>query len=92
MPHNPDNWKHRSHEMKCRTCMHFAPKTPAEGDIIVIGRCRRRAPTLDGWPVMYLTDWCGDHKLDETRVAPVVAASDGEFAADAAPGFATAVP
>jgi hypothetical protein len=30
-----------------------------------LGRCRRHAPTLRGWPVVYNTDWCGDHKLSE---------------------------
>lgn len=33
-----------------------------------IGRCRRRAPTMSGYPVVYPTDWCGDHKLDEEKV------------------------
>ena len=32
------------------------------------GRCRKRSPTLDGWPAMFSTDWCGDHKLDETKI------------------------
>jgi hypothetical protein len=32
-------------------------------------RCRRRAPTLDGWPAVFPDDWCGDHKLcKETMV------------------------
>ena len=30
-----------------------------------IGRCRRHAPTLNGYPVVFKTDWCGDHKLNE---------------------------
>lgn len=33
-----------------------------------IGRCRRHAPTLRVFPVVYPNDWCGDHKLDENRV------------------------
>jgi hypothetical protein len=32
-----------------------------------IGRCRRRSPTISGYPGVYPTDWCGDHKLDETK-------------------------
>jgi len=32
-----------------------------------IGRCRRHAPTMNGYPVVFTTDWCGDHKLDETK-------------------------
>lgn len=33
-----------------------------------VGRCRRRAPTLNGWPVVYSSDWCGDHKLNENKI------------------------
>ena len=33
-----------------------------------IGRCRRHAPTMNGYPVIYENDWCGDHKLDETKI------------------------
>jgi hypothetical protein len=33
-----------------------------------IGRCRRHAPTMNGYPVVHPTDWCGDHKLDETKI------------------------
>jgi len=69
-----DNWAHRSEGMCCSTCMWFQVKFP-EGDLgasachtaaelaACKGRCRRRAPTLGGWPVMFPTDWCGDHKL-----------------------------
>ena len=57
-----DNWKHRSETMRCSTCMWFVEKASW------LGRCRRRCPTMAGWPVIFLTDWCGDHKLDETRV------------------------
>ena len=54
-----DNWLHRSAKMKCRTCMWYAQKKET------LGRCRRHAPTMNGWPVMFETDWCGDHKLNE---------------------------
>jgi hypothetical protein len=33
-----------------------------------LGRCRRHAPTMSGWPVMFVNDWCGDHKLDENKI------------------------
>lgn len=33
-----------------------------------LGRCRRHAPTLGGWPAVWSDDWCGDHKLDENKV------------------------
>ena len=52
-----DRWKNRSAEMRCHSCMHYVSKI---GDK---GRCRRHAPTLGGWPVVFETDWCGDHKL-----------------------------
>jgi hypothetical protein len=69
---NVDLWKHRSKGMKCRTCMYYVPK---EMMILVpegqsVGRCRRHAPTMNGWPVMRDGDWCGDHKLDENKVTP----------------------
>ena len=57
-----DNWVHRSKGLVCQTCMWFVEKT---GDI---GRCRRRCPTMNGFPVVYKTDWCGDHKIDEEKL------------------------
>lgn len=68
-----DPWKHRSDGMKCRTCMWFAAKAPTPGVATgpdprgAIGRCRRHAPTMNGYPVVFTSDWCGDHKLDETK-------------------------
>jgi len=64
---NKDNWKHKSTGMQCRTCMYFVPKAE-EGKITEVGRCRKHAPTLEGWPVMFLSDWCGDHKLDADKL------------------------
>ncbi len=31
----------------------------------VLGRCRRHAPVSGGhgWPAVYTSDWCGDHKV-----------------------------
>lgn len=70
-----DNWKHRSENMRCKGCMYFAIKAiqtdtqqqeePPRGDV---GRCRRHAPTMKGFPVVFGSDWCGDHKLDETKI------------------------
>lgn len=34
----------------------------------LLGRCRRHAPTLGGWPVVFADDWCGDHKIDEAKL------------------------
>ena len=61
---NEDPWKHRSDLMKCKTCMWFILK---EGTRKGIGRCRRHAPTMSGYPVVFVDDWCGDHKLDENE-------------------------
>lgn len=65
-----DPWKHRSAGMCCRTCMWFVAKEPhpvvEEGKLI--GRCRRHAPTMSGYPVVFEADWCGDHKLDENKI------------------------
>ncbi len=59
MPEN-DNWADRKGRMICGLCMWWSPKGNG-----AMGRCRRRAPTLNGYPVVFATDWCGDHKMDE---------------------------
>ena len=58
-----DPWAHRSSGMRCSTCMWFA----AKGEL---GRCRRHVSTLGGYLAVFPDDWCGDHKLDETKLAP----------------------
>ena len=68
-----DPWKHRSKAMTCSTCMWYVEKVAespqiAEEDDKVVGRCRRHAPTMSGYPVVFETDWCGDHKLDENKI------------------------
>jgi len=71
-----DPWTHRSAGMQCRTCMWCVLKAKQEGAPLVegqerkplIGRCRRHAPSMNGYPVVYENDWCGDHKLDENKV------------------------
>lgn len=73
---NKDNWKHRADNMRCKTCMWFCPKESAQNEpetespnvcvaVINLGRCRRHAPTMNGYPVVFVNDWCGDHKLCE---------------------------
>ena len=52
-----DPWKHRSEYMRCRTCMFY-----------VNMRCRRHAPTINGYPAVYPSDWCGDHKLSKEQM------------------------
>lgn len=65
-PHDP--WKHRSSNMLCQTCMYFVPKRQDMGEQTRIGRCRRHAPTMSGYPAVFPVDWCGDHKLDENKL------------------------
>jgi hypothetical protein len=44
------------------------PGTIGEADPVYhLGRCRRHAPTINGYPVVFVNDWCGDHKLDENK-------------------------
>jgi hypothetical protein len=65
-----DNWKHRSSNMKCSTCMWFVAKIielkKAESN--TLGRCRRHSPTMSGFPAVFDSDWCGDHKIDENKL------------------------
>ncbi len=67
-----DPWKNRSQTMRCMTCMFFVFKRPDElGGMLsngFLGRCRRHAPTMSGYPAVFETDWCGDHKLDENKI------------------------
>ncbi len=72
-----DNWIHRSKGMRCKTCMSYVKKTGVMEtaidkvmELIEIGRCRRHAPSMTGFPVVYPGDWCGDHKLDESKLGP----------------------
>jgi len=58
----PDPWVGRSVGMRCSSCIWFVKK----GELL--GRCRRRCPTHNGYPVVFPSDWCGDHKLDENKI------------------------
>ncbi len=63
-----DPWAHRSLTMRCQTCMWWVRKeSPSGADKLHLGRCRRHAPTLSGYPATFDSDWCGDHKLDEAK-------------------------
>ena len=59
-----DPWKHRSKGMSCATCMWCVLKAPSTK----LGRCRKHAPTMSGYPAVFMADWCGDHKLDENKL------------------------
>lgn len=68
-----DPWAHRARGMRCATCMWFVPKAVERSDrpqldAGALGRCRRHAPTMAGYPPTFEADWCGDHKLDETKL------------------------
>ena len=73
-----DPWKHRSSGMRCATCMYFVVKVKPAGEVAdtlattgdsgQLGRCRRNAPTMKGFPAVFEADWCGDHKLDENKI------------------------
>ena len=66
-----DPWQHRSQGMRCSTCMWFVRKAHAlntDNPRGALGRCRRHAPTMSGYPAVFATDWCGDHKIDEGKL------------------------
>ena len=65
-----DNWKNRSLKMICKTCMFFVGKDTnvVQTSDYFIGLCRANAPTMKGWPVIYSSDWCGNHKIDENKL------------------------
>jgi hypothetical protein len=48
--------------------MWFMQKISDNPGGLEIGRCRRHAPSMNGYPVVFVTDWCGDHKLDENKL------------------------
>ena len=57
-----DCWANRKDGMRCEVCIYYVPKRGS------MGRCRRHAPTMSGFPVVFGGDWCGDHKLDEYKL------------------------
>jgi hypothetical protein len=64
-----DPWKHRSKGMLCQTCMYYVAKVSSAAQVAhSLGRCRRHAPTMSGYPAVFPHDWCGDHKLDEEKI------------------------
>lgn len=75
-----DPWAFRSAGMLCDTCMFFVRKKIVVNSVDgnrcgeeidgPVGRCRRHAPTMNGYPVVYPSDWCGDHKLNENSIIP----------------------
>jgi hypothetical protein len=58
-----DNWPAPAGKgtFVCSNCMWWVKKK--DSTMLTIGRCRRRCPTMGGYPATYETDWCGDHKI-----------------------------
>lgn len=50
---------------QCKICIWFSEKKDNpiryEDPILKIGHCRRYAPTMNSYPVIFNNDWCGDH-------------------------------
>ncbi len=69
-PKTADPWAHRGQHMRCATCMAYVAKPThiKDGTGTQIGRCRRHAPTMQGYPAVYPSDWCLDHKIDEEKL------------------------
>ena len=65
-----DPWAHRRKGMRCGTCMWFVAKAVQDRPSLAraFGRCRRHAPSMNGYPAVFGDDWCGDHKLDENKL------------------------
>lgn len=57
--------EHKASNMLCKTCRWFVPMTSETNPDPEVGRCRRHAPTKEGFPVVFNWDWCGDHELEE---------------------------
>jgi hypothetical protein len=63
----------------CASCVHYQNGINDTRK----GRCRIRAPHgRDGWPLVEVTDWCGEHK-------PTLAAGHTHFADDKLPLWPT---
>lgn len=70
-----DRWDRKT-DFGCDSCMFYVPKKKhsTSGDSTVPsleGRCRRNAPTLKGYPVVFADDWCGEHKRGSNPVREV---------------------
>lgn len=63
-----DLWAHRSQLMICSTCIYYVTKIRIDISSQEIGRCRHNAPTITGYPVVFPSDWCGQHKMDENKI------------------------
>jgi hypothetical protein len=57
-----DNWDKAAHpNLKCATCHSY-----------INFRCRRHAPKgQEGWPAVFPTDWCMDHKMSKQAMEQI---------------------
>ena len=66
-----DKWDRKTN-FNCESCMFYVPKRDAAIGGVVFdtseGCCRRNAPTMKGYPVVYSSDWCGEHKIGSNPV------------------------
>lgn len=67
-----DKWDRKT-DFGCSSCMFYVPKKQhsTSGDPTAPsceGRCRRSAPTMKGYPVVFVEDWCGEHKRGSNPV------------------------
>jgi len=65
-----DRWDRKT-DFGCNSCMFYVPKKEhsTSGNLAAgEGRCRRYAPSMKGYPVVYFDDWCGEHKRGSNPV------------------------
>lgn len=60
-----DKWDRKTN-FNCDSCRYYVPKVAYKDNQ---GACRRRSPTLEGYPVVYAEHgWCGEHKIGSNPV------------------------
>ncbi len=63
-----DQWDRKT-DFGCGSCMSYVPKKQHAADKATKeGRCRHNAPTMNGYPVVFPDDWCGQHKRGSNPV------------------------
>jgi hypothetical protein len=67
-----DHWDRKT-DFGCSSCMFYVGKKEhahedSKESGVQEGRCRRHAPTMKGYPVVFSDDWCGEHKRGSNPV------------------------
>ena len=57
----PSDESNGNSKAECGTCKAPDPRGK-------LGRCRRHAPSANGFVPVFESDWCGDHRLDENKI------------------------